>query len=69
MEPNSWNTLGHSNRVFSLKYYDHNTIISGGWDSNIFIWDVRTEKSVGNIYGPSISGDSVDCLDNVIMAG
>lgn len=42
MESNTWNSIGHSNRIFSLKYYDDNTLISGGWDSNIFIWDTRT---------------------------
>ena len=35
MEPNGWNSTGHSNRIFSLKYYDENTVISGGWDSNV----------------------------------
>lgn len=36
MEPNSWNNMGHSNRIFSVKFTDENTIISGGWDSNVY---------------------------------
>ena len=38
MEPNSWNNLGHSNRIFSLKFSDENTLISGGWDSNVYLF-------------------------------
>lgn len=35
--PNAWNNLGHSNRIFSIKCVDDNTILSGGWDSNVFL--------------------------------
>jgi len=69
--PADWNLPGHSNRVFAVKYLasDPNILISGGWDSNIHIWDMRTGKSTAVIYGPSLSGDSLDEKDGLILAG
>jgi len=62
---------GHSNRVFSVKFLpeDPNVIISGGWDCTIQIWDIREGKSVGSIFGPSISGDALDYKKGVILSG
>mmetsp|Transcript_8408 Transcript_8408/g.16741 ORF Transcript_8408/g.16741 Transcript_8408/m.16741 type:complete len:369 (+) Transcript_8408:457-1563(+) len=62
---------GHSNRVFSLKFNptDPNTLISGGWDNTVQIWDLRLEHAVRSIYGPHICGDAVDIYDNTIVTG
>ena len=66
-----WRSAGHSNRIFSVKFIQEepNVIISGGWDANVFFWDIREGKSIGSIYGPSISGDSLDCQNGVILTG
>jgi len=53
-------TAGHSNRVFSLKVVDSNTMMSGGWDNTVQIWDARKGYSVRSIFGCYICGDSVD---------
>ena len=55
---------GHSNRVFSVKYVpgDENTVVSGGWDNTVQIWDIRTGASVRSFYGPHVCGDSVDVV-------
>jgi len=62
---------GHSNRVFSLRFNDEdpNTIVSGGWDNTVQIWDVRTENAVRSFYGPHICGDAVDLKDGKILTG
>ena len=40
--PGGYETVGHSNRIFSVKYHprDANRIASGGWDSTVIFWDV-----------------------------
>lgn len=55
-------TGGHSNRVFSLKFFpeDDNTVVSGGWDNTLQIWDLRAGHSVRGIYGPHLAGDALD---------
>lgn len=67
-----WQSPGHNNRIFSVKFInsdDPNTLISGGWDNNLHFWDLRTNKTYSTIYGPSISGDSIDYKKGVIITG
>ena len=59
-KPAGWNNVGHDNRVFALKFIDDHTVISGGWDSVVHIWDVRNYKNQHHFYGPNISGESLD---------
>lgn len=44
--------------MFAVKFLpdEPNVLLSGGWDTNVHIWDVRVAKSIGNILGPKISG-------------
>lgn len=67
----SWQSPGHSNRIFALKFLltDSNILLSGGWDSSIYIWDIREKKSVGSLHGPNISGDALDFKNDEILAG
>jgi WD40 repeat protein len=64
-----WNYSGHSNRIFSLKFMDSNTVVSGGWDSVIHIWDLRQLRSVRSFYGPHLAGDSLDFQENTLLTG
>ena len=70
-EKGSWYTPGHSNRVFSTKFKprDGNTLVTGGWDSSVFIWDIRQQKSVAAFVGPNVSGDTIDIRDDVMLIG
>ena len=35
-------------------------LVSGGWDNNVFVYDMRYRGPVHAIYGPHICGDSID---------
>eukprot|EP00357_Protocruzia_adherens_P022906 CAMPEP_0114995856 /NCGR_PEP_ID=MMETSP0216-20121206/13973_1 /TAXON_ID=223996 /ORGANISM="Protocruzia adherens, Strain Boccale" /LENGTH=384 /DNA_ID=CAMNT_0002359967 /DNA_START=132 /DNA_END=1286 /DNA_ORIENTATION=+ len=71
MNKPSGNAPGHTNKVFSVKFdkEDPNTVLSGGWDSSIQIWDIRQGLPVGCLNGPFLCGDSLDILDGVILTG
>lgn len=59
--------LGHSNRIFSVKWMDENTIISAGWDNNVLIWDLRQRHVVRYFYGPHVCGDTLDLHNGILM--
>ena len=59
--------LGHSNRICSLSYFKENLIMTGGWDNNIYIWDVRTSEVVRSFHGVNLEGDSVDIFADHVM--
>lgn len=61
----------HTNRIFSLRFATPHTIVSGGWETPVQIWDVRTGKSERQLQGPAVSSDSLEVNDgsqNVIIA-
>jgi COMPASS component SWD3 len=62
---------GHANRIFSCKFdaNDRNCLVTGGWDRALYVHDLRTNGPVASIYGPLISGDSIDMLNGLILAG
>jgi COMPASS component SWD3 len=66
-----WKYSGHNNRVFGVKFlHDNpNLLMSGGWDSNLLIWDMRIGESIGSCPGPNLSGDSLDYKDGQILTG
>lgn len=69
LKPAGWNNSGHDNRVFAVKFIDQNTLISGGWDSVVHLWDLRTGQSARHFYGTNISGESLDYENGAILAG
>lgn len=70
LEPGDSITLGHTNRVYSVKFTDDpHVLVSGGWDNTVFVWDLRTAKSLGYIHGPHICGDSIDVRGDTMLTG
>lgn len=66
-----WQFPGHSNRIFALKFHpeDSNIILSAGWDSVIYFWDIRDKHSFASIYGPAVSGDAIDIKGDQVLTG
>jgi WD40 repeat protein len=52
---------GHSNRIFCVKFSkaDQNVLASGGWDKNVYLYDVREQGPVSAILGPMICGETI----------
>jgi hypothetical protein len=52
---------GHSNRIFAVTWHptDPFTVVSGGWDNTIQVYDTRVGHSVRSLYGAHICGDAL----------
>ena len=64
-----WDTAGHNNRIYCVKFIDDNLLLSGGWDPYVLIWDRRKARSLGYFYGPYIGGDSIDYKNGQVLIG
>lgn len=54
--------LGHTNRIFCLKYHpeETNILLTGGWDKTVQVWDTRVGHAVRSIRECDINGDALD---------
>lgn len=59
--------VGHSNRIFSARFLDENTIVSGGWDNNVLFWDMRQRSAVRSFNGLHICGDGIDFASTLMV--
>ncbi|EOD31169.1 hypothetical protein EMIHUDRAFT_99388 [Emiliania huxleyi CCMP1516] len=61
---------GHSNRVFGLRFgAEPHSLLSGGWDNTVQLWDTRTATTALSIYGPHVCGDALDMRGHTILSG
>jgi WD40 repeat protein len=63
---------GHNNRVFAIKFNvssNPNLLASGGWDQKIIIWDLKTGEPVFYLQGTGVCGDSIDIVEDQLLAG
>ena len=60
--------MGHGNRIYCVKFNkgDENIVVSGGWDNNVFVYDMRHRGPVHAIYGPHICGDAIDFKNEML---
>jgi len=68
---NSISSTGHNNRIFALKYIPEleNIIVTAGWDSNVFVWDIRERQPIDYFKAPRVSGDAVDYKGGNLLIG
>lgn len=52
--------VAHNNRIFSVRFVSPTTLVSGGWESPIQVWDLRTGRSERQITGSQIGADSIE---------
>lgn len=52
----------HKNTVFAAKFFpeSESLLISGSWDRQVKIWDVRVKGQSQVMYGPMTQGDTLD---------
>lgn len=64
-------TTGHLDQIHSVVFNKEapNSIITGGGDKRILLWDVRSAQCNKMVIGPLILGDSIDIKNNYIIAG
>ena len=69
LESYKYNTSGHSNNIFAIKFnpYNENMLFSGGWDNTIMFYDIRAKEVQNYLYGPHICGDGIDIKDNLLL--
>ena len=62
---------GHINQIHSVVFDKkrNDRLVSGGRDSRIIIWDLRSLECTGMVVGAQVLGDTVDIKGNYILAG
>lgn len=52
----------HTNRIYCAKFVNDTTLVTGGWEAPVQIWDMRTGRSERQIGGPHVSSDTIDLV-------
>jgi hypothetical protein len=52
----------HTNRIYSAKWVTNSTLITGGWENPLQVWDARTGRAERQLGGPQVSSDSIEVL-------
>eukprot|EP00331_Platyophrya_macrostoma_P006453 CAMPEP_0176415182 /NCGR_PEP_ID=MMETSP0127-20121128/5668_1 /TAXON_ID=938130 /ORGANISM="Platyophrya macrostoma, Strain WH" /LENGTH=340 /DNA_ID=CAMNT_0017795157 /DNA_START=100 /DNA_END=1122 /DNA_ORIENTATION=- len=60
VDENGHTRAAHNNRIFSTRFVSATAVISGGWESPVQVWDLRTGRSERQISGSQIGADSLE---------
>jgi WD40 repeat protein len=61
-------TLGPPAKVMSSIFVDKNTVLVGGWEASVLLYDLRTGAVQRTFDGPRLTGDCLDVLDGCVLA-
>lgn len=70
--PRNLKVPNHNNLITCLRHHptDPNLFVTGGWDSSIKLYDLRHCGPICSLKtNGSISGDSIDMFEDMIVAG
>jgi len=48
---------------------DQNLLVSGGMDSVLYLWDVRSNRPVAHLFGPMVAGETIDERGDSLLVG
>jgi WD40 repeat protein len=64
VDENGHPRVAHPNRVFSARFVSPTTILTGGWEAPIQVWDLRVGASVRQVSGPQVGADCIEPIPN-----
>jgi WD40 repeat protein len=69
MMPSDGEIVGHSNNIYCVKFVNDSTLVSGGWDDHVYLWDIRAKSVMRSWYGPHVCGDSIEVVGDRLIVG
>jgi WD40 repeat protein len=61
-------TLGPPSKVMATVFVDENTLLVGGWEASVLLYDLRTREVQRTFAGPRLSGDTLDFSQGCVLA-
>jgi WD40 repeat protein len=52
----------HTNRIYCAKWVTPSTLITGGWENPLQVWDARSGRAERQLGGPQVSSDSIELM-------
>jgi hypothetical protein len=60
-------TLGPPAKTMAACFVDRNSVLVGGWESSVLLYDLRAKAVVRTFDGPRLSGDALDYRDGCVL--
>jgi WD40 repeat protein len=64
VDENGHPRVAHPNRIFSARFASPTTILTGGWECPVQVWDLRVGNSVRQVSGPQVGADCIEPIPN-----
>ena len=60
-------TLGPPAKTMAAVFVDRNSVLVGGWESSVLLYDLRSKAVARTFDGPRLSGDALDFRDGCVL--